>query len=185
MSCYACGDSGGPMFLRQFADRRNADWICQRCAEDLDAGTDPRVPPDRAPLAIVRAPETLAIGRPLSSVESELLSILRHPSPENPIEEPIEEDAVRELAAICRALDQAGVSVPRARDARARKQIGEAIARHLCNARDGETADQAARRVVAALGPDEALAASDVLVKWGMALAAYADRAASGGMRRG
>lgn len=179
MSCHACGVAGGPMFLR------GADWICQRCAEDFDAGADPRVPPDRAPLAILRAPEALAIGRPLSSVESELLAILRHPSPENPIEEPIDDEAVRELAAICRALDQAGVSVPRARDARARKQIGEAIARHLCNARDGETADQAARRVVAALGPDEALAASDVLVKWGMALAAYADRAASGGMRRG
>lgn len=184
MTCHACGVAGGPMFLRQFHDRRGADWICQRCAEDFDAGSDPRVPPDRAPLMIVAAP-TVDIGRPLSSVESELVRILRTPSAENPIDDPIDEEAVRELAAICRAIDQAGVSVPRARDARARKQIGEAIARHLCNSRDGESADQAARRVVAALGPDEALAAADVLVKWGMALAAYADRAAAGGMRRG
>jgi hypothetical protein len=122
------------------------------------------------------------IGRALTPMETFLVAQARGDA-DNPIETPIDEEGELQLAAAFEAF-RGAPELPRAKDAVARKKIGEAIARYLLGARDSDSADQAARRVVAALGVEESLAVADTFVRWGQALAAWADKANERGHKR-
>lgn len=198
----------------QYADQRDESWVCASCAEDLDelrketiaravritqelgecqdascflTPCDRRshraggaiVPIEQArPVALARS-----FGRPLSGMETHLVQHVRDSEARGEVEEPITVEDELQLAAAFEAMRDMP-TVPKAKTDRERKKIGEAIARLMLGARDGDSVDRAVKLCVAALGPDEAMAAAKVLADWAQALIAYADRAAQRGMRR-
>lgn len=181
LTCAMCKARGLREVFRRplHAGDRDGDWVCRDCADAIDANGVAIVPITQArSVAIERS-----IGRELSPMETHLVQLTRNPAPDNPLKEEIDEDAELALVAAFEGF-RGAPALPRAKDAKQRAKVGEAIARFLMSARDSDSADDAARRVVAALGPDEALAAAKVLSDWGLALAAYADRAAQRGLKR-
>lgn len=161
-----------------FAGDRDGGWVCDDCANEIDAGGNVVAITQARSVALSRS-----IGRELSPMEQHLVQLTRNPAADNPLKEEIDEEAELQLVAAFEGF-RGAPALPRAKDNKQRAKVGEAIARFLCNARDSDDANDAARRVVAALGPDEALAAAKVLSDWGLAIAAYADRAAERGLKR-
>lgn len=64
-----------------------------------------------------------------------------------------------------------------------RVEVGQALARYMLGARDGETATAIVRRVVDELGWAEAMSAGEVLAEWALSLAVEAEKAKKAGRR--
>lgn len=73
-----------------------------------------------------------------------------------------------------RAAGEMALAPPTSQSERA--EVGDSIARFMLAARDGASATQVVRTVVAQLGPAEALNAAETLANWALALAAEAER---------
>lgn len=77
---------------------------------------------------------------------------------------------------LARRFDPAALQLAPATTPTERQEIGTAIARFMLGAKDGHSADQAVRTIVAELGKLEAITVAETLANWALAIAAVADK---------
>lgn len=109
----------------------------------------------------------------LAEVAAQHGALVRADQADEPDRPPLDEHAL--VAAFKEAEHLPALRPPS--NERERRAIGTSVAEYLLSAREGESADLAAMRVVARLGKHESMALADVLAKWSLALAAIADKA--------